>query len=334
MREQRIQVGALHGELAEGGDHGLLVGAVEEGFLAQLALVDLAFEGLGHVVEGVREVTEFGGFIAEAGAAAEVAGGEFAGSGGDGFDLAEDEQLAADPSGREGEQADGKIKPEGGGGEEDKQGHGGRHREQDDPDQTNPETRESVHGIEQAANRGTVAKRIAGGKGNLGRIQGAHLSTVRLAPRAAQGHFDAIRMPDFWQRGLKSAPRPGRGLRIIRWPGGRRVSTMGQVRCEISTRATSNMSATEPVKKRRGCFFYGCLISSVLGVLLVGMVVFVAVMIISWLNARILEYTDTAPVPLPKVEMPAEELARLKERVTAFNQTIWALKHNRQTGWA
>ena len=73
-----------------------------------------------------------------------------------------------------------------------------------------------------------------------------------------------------------------------------------------------------PPAKQRGCFFYGCIIALVLGVLgliLAGVLAFTAY---RFLNGVINDYTSTAPVPLPKVEMPAEDHKALDERWAAF----------------
>ena len=42
------------------------------------------------------------------------------------------------------------------------------------------------------------------------------------------------------------------------------------------------------------------------------------------LNAAIFEYTDTNAMALPKVEMPADELKKLNERLDAFNDAVKA----------
>ena len=54
-----------------------------------------------------------------------------------------------------------------------------------------------------------------------------------------------------------------------------------------------------PIRKGRGCFFYGCLTSLVL--LLV--VFLLALFTVRWIRNEINAYTDTAPMTLPKVEM-------------------------------
>jgi hypothetical protein len=74
--------------------------------------------------------------------------------------------------------------------------------------------------------------------------------------------------------------------------------------------------------KQRGCFFYGCIIASILAVLmaiLVGVVLFLGY---RFLNRMVDQYTSTAPRQIPKVEMPAEQRQTLKDRVEAFRKAV------------
>src|SRR5690349_8252010 len=71
-------------------------------------------------------------------------------------------------------------------------------------------------------------------------------------------------------------------------------------------------------KKRRGCFFYGCLTVVVLA-LVVGIM---AVLAVNYVKNLINTYTDTSPMTLPKVEMPAAEYEALDKRVTAFKDSV------------
>src|SRR5262249_41277252 len=80
--------------------------------------------------------------------------------------------------------------------------------------------------------------------------------------------------------------------------------------------ATSDAEFYEPHKftpdpyeppRQHGCFFYGCIIASVLALLVmiaVGLLLFVAY---RGLGQLVEQYTATAPQELPKVGMPAEE---------------------------
>jgi hypothetical protein len=74
--------------------------------------------------------------------------------------------------------------------------------------------------------------------------------------------------------------------------------------------------------RQRGCFFYGCIIASVLAVLLVILVAIVAFVAYRMLGQAVNEYTSTAPEQLPKVEMPAEKRQDLKDRIEAFRKAV------------
>jgi len=74
--------------------------------------------------------------------------------------------------------------------------------------------------------------------------------------------------------------------------------------------------------RSRGCFFYGCVFAGVgmlLVMLLCGVGGFFAYRSMSDLVAQ---YTGTAPRPLPKVEIPPEKQAELKDRVNAFRKAL------------
>ncbi|MBI3851511.1 MAG: hypothetical protein HY298_14730 [Verrucomicrobia bacterium] len=71
-------------------------------------------------------------------------------------------------------------------------------------------------------------------------------------------------------------------------------------------------------KKRRGCFFYGCLTVVVIAVV-VGIM---AVLAVNYVKNLINTYTDTSPMALPKVEMPAAQYEALDKRVTAFKESV------------
>jgi hypothetical protein len=75
-------------------------------------------------------------------------------------------------------------------------------------------------------------------------------------------------------------------------------------------------------RSRHGCFFYGCIIASVLAVLVV-----IAIGVVTYLGFRVLnqlvdEYTSTTPRELPKVEMPDEDRKALKDRFEAFRKAV------------
>ena len=73
-----------------------------------------------------------------------------------------------------------------------------------------------------------------------------------------------------------------------------------------------------PTKKRRGCFFYGCL-SVVVLLLIVGLM---AVLAVNYARNVINTYTDTSAMALPKVEMPAAEYEALEKRVGTFKESL------------
>jgi hypothetical protein len=78
--------------------------------------------------------------------------------------------------------------------------------------------------------------------------------------------------------------------------------------------------------KGRGCFFYGCIVSLVLLVLLL-----IAAGTATFFGYRALkniavQYTDTTPMPLPKAQMPQAEVERLQARFNTFNEAVKAGK--------
>jgi len=84
------------------------------------------------------------------------------------------------------------------------------------------------------------------------------------------------------------------------------------------------MTNPETPKKRRGCFFYGCITCLVL-FLVVGLMAVLAVRyFVGQINAVITEYTGTSPMTLPKVNMPADEVKKLQARFDAFNKAAEA----------
>jgi hypothetical protein len=74
--------------------------------------------------------------------------------------------------------------------------------------------------------------------------------------------------------------------------------------------------------RQHGCFFYGCIIASVLAALIliaVGLLLYVAY---RGFGQLVDQYTSTVPQELPKVEMPPETRQSLEERVSAFRKAI------------
>ena len=74
--------------------------------------------------------------------------------------------------------------------------------------------------------------------------------------------------------------------------------------------------------RQRGCFFYGCIIASILAVLFAILMGVIAFFSYRMLSKAIDEYTSTTPRDLPKVETPPEQLKTLKERVEAFRKAV------------
>lgn len=73
------------------------------------------------------------------------------------------------------------------------------------------------------------------------------------------------------------------------------------------------LRTTQPAKKR-GCFFYGCLTSIVLLVVM-ALVAFFAV---RYVKNLVRSYTDTSPMELPRVEVTDAEYEALQQRLTSF----------------
>jgi hypothetical protein len=76
--------------------------------------------------------------------------------------------------------------------------------------------------------------------------------------------------------------------------------------------------------RQRGCFFYGCIIASILAVLMVILLALAAFFVYRTLNQLVDQYTATEPRELPKVEMPAEQRESLKDRVESFRKSVEA----------
>jgi len=67
------------------------------------------------------------------------------------------------------------------------------------------------------------------------------------------------------------------------------------------------MTATDqPVRRRRGCLFYGCLTSCIL------VLVLLAGLILGYLKIRSF-FTDTKPTPFPTVAMSDADMQQVRE---------------------
>jgi hypothetical protein len=74
--------------------------------------------------------------------------------------------------------------------------------------------------------------------------------------------------------------------------------------------------------RQRGCFFYGCIIASVLAVLMAILVGVMAFVVYRMFGQAVEKYTSTVPEKLPIVEMPAEKRQALKDRVETFRKAV------------
>lgn len=75
----------------------------------------------------------------------------------------------------------------------------------------------------------------------------------------------------------------------------------------------------QPVKKGRGCFFYGCL-TLVLLVLVAALGLYFGTRYV--VNQMVAKYTEASPMALPKVDASPTEISALQERVKAFKTAI------------
>jgi hypothetical protein len=83
------------------------------------------------------------------------------------------------------------------------------------------------------------------------------------------------------------------------------------------------MTTIEPVqKKKRGCFFYGCITCIVLALLVAIGLGVAGYSAYRFVNKMVVEYTDTSPATLPDTALSADEFKKLNERIAAFNTAI------------
>jgi hypothetical protein len=74
--------------------------------------------------------------------------------------------------------------------------------------------------------------------------------------------------------------------------------------------------------KQRGCFFYGCVIASVLAVLLIIGLAGLAYLAYRTANQYLEEYTSKSPRDLPQVKITKEEQEAVVDRFKSFRQKI------------
>ena len=76
-------------------------------------------------------------------------------------------------------------------------------------------------------------------------------------------------------------------------------------------------------KKRRGCFFYGCIVSIIFGLILfVGIPLALFFGFNYAVKTVVNNYADEQPMELPIIEMPQTEVTSLKQRVDVFRQAV------------
>ena len=95
----------------------------------------------------------------------------------------------------------------------------------------------------------------------------------------------------------------------------------GQERSRMSYQQT-HQTPPPPPKKKHGCFFYGCITSIVL-VLIVAIGLFFT---LRFAYDKFNEFTQSSPMTLPKAELPPGELAATQSQVRAFSQAVEAKK--------
>ena len=76
---------------------------------------------------------------------------------------------------------------------------------------------------------------------------------------------------------------------------------------------------TESPSRKRGCWLYGC-VGAILLVLILGVLVIVGYRYA--LKGLVGAYTDSAPAPIERVEIPAPQLSDLQQRVAAFTTAL------------
>ena len=74
----------------------------------------------------------------------------------------------------------------------------------------------------------------------------------------------------------------------------------------------------QPPKPRKGCFFFGCITSLVLLVLLLGALL----LGLHYVKKLVNRFTDTQPMELPTVQMSQPEIDKVKERFEAFKAAV------------
>jgi hypothetical protein len=75
-----------------------------------------------------------------------------------------------------------------------------------------------------------------------------------------------------------------------------------------------------PIKKGRGCLFYGCL-----GGLVMLLIIVIAGLIgLRYAKKMVTDFTDSAPTPIPAVKLTPAEIEQLRKRIEDFRQAVRA----------
>ncbi len=74
--------------------------------------------------------------------------------------------------------------------------------------------------------------------------------------------------------------------------------------------------------KQRGCFFYGCVISSILAVLLLIALAVSAFFLMRFFSNFVEEWTSPTPMVLPRLEIPEEDRQSVRQRVDEFRKAF------------
>lgn len=77
----------------------------------------------------------------------------------------------------------------------------------------------------------------------------------------------------------------------------------------------------EKPTRQHGCFFYGCLITGILALLLAIAIGIITYALYRWFNDFVEQNTAVAPRELPKVEVSPEERVAVKEKVERFTNS-------------
>lgn len=85
----------------------------------------------------------------------------------------------------------------------------------------------------------------------------------------------------------------------------------------ISIEKLKNTMA-EQEKKRRGCFFYG----GITAVILLAIVIIAGIVGVKVAKKIVADFTDTEPLPMPRVEMSSAEISSLQARAEKFRDDV------------